>query len=254
MSSLYQKHILITEEIKTIMQALKVVFPASYGKLYRDLARSHDVELSPDELLSHEMLDEKIVRHILSLSSFAEDAIVAMQTKNEMKLHAIIEETKKLHEEIEQLQKIIYEDVLTKSRSRKWFEDFFLDTTKERFSQNGILVMIDIDHFKPINDTYGHIIGDKVLIHLVQKLKECHADVVRFGGDEFLVLFDATTSHSAIENKIEHCVAYFKKVAFKVDKTEFKVSFSHGIAPFKEGDSYDRIIEHADKAMYASKK
>jgi diguanylate cyclase (GGDEF)-like protein len=200
------------------------------------------------------MLDEKIVRHILSLSSFAEDAIAAMQSKNEAQLKTIIEETKKLHEEIEQLQKIIYEDVLTKSRSRKWFEDFFLDATKERFNQMGILVMIDIDHFKSINDTYGHIIGDKVLIHLVQKLKECHAEVVRFGGDEFLILFDASTLLSSIEQKIHHCVDYFKKVAFKVDKTEFKVSFSYGVASFKEGDNYDRIIEHADKTMYASKK
>ena len=190
MKNHYQLHVDITKEVKHIVGEHKVVFPAYYGKVYTEVAKKHNVELSPDELLHKEMLDEKLVRHIVLLSDYAEEAISAMKSKNEVKLECIIKETKKLHAELEELQALVYQDTLTKCYSRKWLEDKFLQDDALSFSQSGTMVFVDLNRLKRINDKYGHLIGDKVIKYLSAKLKEITSNVVRFGGDEFILLFD----------------------------------------------------------------
>jgi diguanylate cyclase (GGDEF)-like protein len=118
---------------------------------------------------------------------------------------------------------------------------------------NGTIIMVDLNKFKDINDQYGHVIGDKVLIHLVIKLKESGGRVVRYGGDEFIVIFDAKFSMQQIETKMEKILEYFQKINFKTEMHSFKISFSYGMAPFVNGSNLDNVIELADKAMYQNK-
>lgn len=254
MSEIYQKHIAITEKIKDEILHHKVVFPAYYGKLYAQIAGQYNIALEPHELLGSEMLDQKMVRHILSLSAFAEEAIEAIHSHDETLLQHVLEETKKLHHEIAELQKIVYEDTLTRSHNRKWFEDLFLDESKTIFVKAGTLVMVDLNRFKRVNDEFGHIVGDKVLIHLALKLNETGGQVVRFGGDEFLVLFDETVCFSEIELKMQSVLAYFKKIAFKVEKKEFKITFAYGMNSFEKNNQLSAILDSSDKAMYQFKK
>lgn len=249
-----QKHTVITENVKRKIEPLKVVFPSLYGKLYAEAAHELNMDLNPDELLDPEMLNEQVVRHVMMLSSCAEQAVDAIEREDKQMLASVLAETKALRDEINSLQKIVYEDALTKSYNRKWFEDNFLDTDKHRMRSAGTMVVVDLNKFKHINDTYGHIIGDKVLIHLTKKLQESGADVIRFGGDEFMMIFDAKVSSNDIQHKLDAILHTYDKTSFKVESGSFKVSFAYGITPFKEGYELSAIIDVADKAMYRHKR
>ncbi|MDD5158737.1 MAG: GGDEF domain-containing protein [Sulfuricurvum sp.] len=253
MKDLHQEHIEITDEVKQTIKSLKIVFPALYGKLYQEAAHVRDIELKPNEFLTREMLDEKIVRHVITLAECADQAINAIETKNKTILASILLETKKLQKEIQELQKIVYEDSLTKSYNRKWFDDTILDHDHLTLRENGTIVLIDLNKFKDINDTFGHVVGDKVLIHVTIKLKECGGRVVRYGGDEFIVIFDSNINSLQIKEKMESLLAYFDKIHFKVEDQSFKISFSYGIAPFTRGADAASVIEAADKSMYKHK-
>lgn len=253
MKDLYHEHIDITNEVKHSIEKHKVVFPAYYGKLYHNIAAQHGIELKPDELLTREMLDEQMVRHVITLSECTDEAIGAIESENKDLLRIILIKTKHLQEEINELQKIVYEDSLTKSYNRKWFEDTILGQDKFHVRGSGSIVMVDLNKFKEINDTYGHVIGDKVLVHLALKLKESGGRVVRYGGDEFIVIFDAKFSNQQIETKIEKVLEYFQKIHFKIEENSFKISFAYGMASFTQGSILNNVIEAADKAMYHNK-
>ncbi|MDO9208086.1 MAG: GGDEF domain-containing protein [Sulfuricurvum sp.] len=254
MKDLHQIHRDITDEVKHTIQDIRIVFPAQYGRLYTELAHQYNIELTPEELVTREMLDEKMVRHVISLYEFADQALEAMETNNMIKLQDVIEETKKLKDEIQHLQEIIYEDPLTKSYNRKWLEDTFLSGDKGSFRQNGTLVVADLNRFKAINDTYGHVVGDKVLKHVALKLKESEGEIVRYGGDEFVILFTSSFLPEHIEVAMEKILHYFEKIAFKVEKGEFKIGFSYGMASFTSDSLLENVIEKADHEMYRHKR
>lgn len=254
MRNIHEQHVCITEKVKIKIQPLKVVYPSYYGKLYAEEAHALNLELQPDELLDAEMLNENVVNHILRLSNCAEQAIEAIESEDKKKLSAVLAETKALRDEIQALQQIIYEDALTKSYNRKWFEDHYLNSDKQSMRDMGVMVMIDLNKFKEINDTYGHIVGDKVLIHIAKKLKEMGGDVIRFGGDEFLVMFGNGESVAKIEEKIDYMLVNCAKKIFKVDENTFRVSFAYGITAFEEGSELSFVIDTADKSMYLHKK
>lgn len=113
--------------------------------------------------------------------------------------------------------------------------------------------MVDLNKFKQINDNFGHVVGDKVLIHIAFKLKETGGRVVRYGGDEFIIIFDAKISKDEITKKMRTILDYCHNVHFKVEQKEFKINFAYGMAPFSQGSNIDTIIEAADKSMYENK-
>lgn len=254
MREIENRHKIITAIVKEKIQSMSVVFPSRYGKLYTDEARIQNVDLSPDEILDSDMLNEKVVHHVIRLSSCADQAIKAIENEDKIKLQSVLEETKILRDEIHALQKIVYEDALTKSYNRKWFEDHYLNEDLATMSVSGVIVMIDLNKFKQINDTYGHVVGDKILVHMAHKLKEIDGHVVRFGGDEFLVVFSTGETVSEIENKIQSMLLNCAKKTFKFEDNTFKVSFAYGITPFEQGEELSTIIDTADKAMYRHKK
>lgn len=254
MKDLYLEHIDITAEVKNTIASMKVVFPAIYGKLYTQMAHERNIDLSPEELLTSEMLDERMVRHVISLAECTDQAIIAIERQDKSQLENILNETKILRQEIQELQKIVYEDYLTKSYNRKWFDDTILNHNKIAIRGEGTIVMVDMNKFKEINDTYGHMVGDKVLIHVAEKLKQSGARVVRYGGDEFLLIFDSTVSFNEIEQKMELILKHFQKILFKFDDQSFKISFAYGISPFQHGSDIRAVIERADKSMYRYKR
>ncbi|WP_302925266.1 GGDEF domain-containing protein [Holdemania filiformis] len=118
--------------------------------------------------------------------------------------------------------------------------------------QKGFLFLLDIDNFKEINDTRGHMIGDQILIDLVQLLKSefRQNDVIgRLGGDEFMVFMDQTQDPQAAIQKASHIL---NRLA--VEKAgAFSVSIGIASAPL-DGTTYDQLYDAADKAMYQAKR
>ncbi len=249
---IYALHVEITDKVKKILEKHKVVFPAYYGKLFNSIAQKLGVELSPNELFHPEMLDEKIVRHIISLVEYSSEAIEAMKLKDEDKLNCIIEETQILREEIRELQHLVYEDSLTKCFNRKWFEDKYLNEENTKFAKDGILVFVDLNRLKRINDDYGHLVGDKVIAYLAQRLKDLTSNVVRFGGDEFLLICE-DNDMDMVQKKLEETYVFFKKTKFKTKSVEFYITFAYGICSFKQGDLLSRVMDKADQRMYRFK-
>ncbi|MGD9969924.1 MAG: GGDEF domain-containing protein [Sulfuricurvum sp.] len=253
MKNIHEKHIAITRAVKEAIHGIQVVFPARYAQIYRERAKELQIDLSPETMIDREMLDEKMVRHILTLSECTAKAIDAMETEDLSLLKIVLEKTRQLQEEVHELEKLVYEDSLTKSFNRKWFEDTMLEVDHLHIRGNGTIVLIDLNDFKSINDTYGHIVGDKVLIFVARKLKESGGRIVRYGGDEFLIIFDEVESEHSIQQKIDALLHYFSSVMFKNDTHAFKISFSYGTARFHKGSDVDNVIREADKAMYHSK-
>lgn len=251
---MYNVHRTITDATKQAIASIPIVFPVEYGKIYADIAKQHNMELRAEDIFAKEMLDEKMIRHIVLICEFSDQAIVAMKDNNMERLQEVILETQKLREEIYVLQKMVYEDPLTKSYNRKWFDDTYLATHDNlHLRGEGTLVLIDLNRFKEINDTYGHLVGDKVLAHVAIKLKESGGRVVRYGGDEFLLIFDHSQTLNEIEIKMKKMLTYWKKTSFISDAYNFKITFSYGITTFISGSKVEEIISKADKAMYFHK-
>jgi diguanylate cyclase (GGDEF)-like protein/PAS domain S-box-containing protein len=115
---------------------------------------------------------------------------------------------------------------------------------------------VDLDNFKPINDTHGHAIGDRVLVEIAQRLKgviRSSDTVARIGGDEFVMLLAEFANMEEIEFALERILDVLRRPV-SVDATKIVVSASIGVTvhPFDESDS-DTLIRHADQAMYSAK-
>jgi diguanylate cyclase (GGDEF)-like protein len=112
--------------------------------------------------------------------------------------------------------------------------------------------MLDIDHFKNVNDTYGHDVGDKVIKNIVDIVKKNIRNIdifVRWGGEEFIILCPETDSLSAatLAQKLRSAIddASFDKVG--------NITCSFGVASFKDNESKDSFIKRSDSALYKAK-
>ena len=118
-----------------------------------------------------------------------------------------------------------------------------------------VVVMIDLDHFKGVNDKYGHGGGDKVLISLGQLLLQSVRDtdyVGRYGGEEFMVVF-SDAEPSVIESKMNNILTAFLQINYTVDEQSFHCSFSAGLASSTHRDKLSELISSADAALYKAK-
>lgn len=118
------------------------------------------------------------------------------------------------------------------------------------------LILFDVDKFKSINDTLGHVAGDKVLKKVAECLEETFRKddfIARYGGDEFVVIIEGFTKKMALE-RIPLFKENLKKRRFVSYKEgEIRLNVSAGTTQAEEGDTLERIIERADRAMYELK-
>ncbi len=146
-------------------------------------------------------------------------------------------------------------DHLTSIPNRLALDEKFEDlVSKGHFS----LLMIDIDHFKIFNDSFGHLVGDKVLRFVARQISNMvkgNDFAARFGGEEFVVLLPETKLKGAI-SLAENMRKYFEKAKLKggADTKDFgRISISIGVAYHKAGETANEILERADAALYRAK-
>ena len=112
--------------------------------------------------------------------------------------------------------------------------------------------MLDIDHFKKINDTYGHLVGDEVLKGLSKILQKYlrESDIVaRWGGEEFVILLPRTNKRRALK-VAEQLQKYIKRL--QIDEVGH-ITCSFGVTQFKNGDDKDSVFKRLDMALYEAK-
>ncbi|MBK1811177.1 GGDEF domain-containing protein [Clostridium sp. YIM B02505] len=166
----------------------------------------------------------------------------------------------KLQEVNRKLQYLSDYDYLTGIPNRRYFMKQLKDFACNEKETNdiGYVVIVDIDYFKNINDTYGHLIGDYVLKAAADILKnnlKKHDLLARFGGEEFLILI---SSSNLEETKVicENLRSLIEQCTFNFEKNEIKITGSFGISPIyniSEVD-FDKAYSHADKALYEAKR
>ncbi len=180
-----------------------------------------------------------------------------MQEKNDQ-LTASEEELTAQLEEIEAqrdyINYIACHDVLTGLPNRRSFAEHL----KERIysDQYGAVILLDIDDFKGINDTQGHVFGDRVLEEIAKRLQgtdQKRTFVSRFGGDEFLILLECEEGYPDLLQCLEGICKLFDN-KLKIDDIDIEIRFSIGVSLFPT-DSRDvnQLVMNADLAMYAVK-
>jgi diguanylate cyclase (GGDEF)-like protein len=147
-------------------------------------------------------------------------------------------------------------DALTSLYNRFYFHEVLTHEINRatRYNKIFILVMFDIDHFKTINDTYGHDIGDEVLIKLsvlVKKYLRKTDIIARWGGEEFMIFMPETNISNAI-NKIDMLRVQIEQTQL-LQSLKKPVTVSFGVTEFLQGDTKNTLLKRVDVAMYNAK-
>ncbi|NCO02624.1 MAG: GGDEF domain-containing protein [Alphaproteobacteria bacterium] len=206
--------------------------------------------------------------HNILSSTISEQTIFSALPRNDQSARALLEQAKKIirmqASRIEELNRIATTDELTNINNRRGFIQTFereLDRAgREKKGgmkrlKGGLLIMIDLDNFKGINDTHGHACGDAALKLVAQTLKMDirKMDVAgRLGGDEFVVLFTNTTKKESMD-RVQRLIRTLNNLSFIWEGHEIPVRASIGVREYHPGDKTGRIFSAADKALYSDK-
>jgi diguanylate cyclase (GGDEF)-like protein/PAS domain S-box-containing protein len=162
------------------------------------------------------------------------------------------------HQAENQLKQLAYFDSLTGLPNRRMFKESLTGGLErmEKGSHDLAVLFLDIDRFKYINDTFGHLFGDKILQIIGERLKACVGErgtMARMGGDEFTMVLEPVTHSEQILSMAKDMLAQFRDPIL-IDDHELMLTPSIGIAvaPF-DGEDADTLMRHADAAMYRSK-
>jgi len=153
-----------------------------------------------------------------------------------------------------ELERLATTDLLTKAYNRVKFDEIFGRETERvrRYNQSLSMIMLDIDHFKEVNDTYGHITGDHVLKSVADIARENMRKIdylIRWGGEEFMIITP--------ETDFSRAVALAERIRKVIESFSFKnaksITVSFGVTQFKKDDTVDSLIKRADSALYKAK-
>lgn len=200
---------------------------------------------------------KKIVDQMLIETKELVDSGKRLQTR--MKISS--DDLKQLQQELEKSQQEAQTDALTTLLNKRGFEKRF-ELERIRAKQNETtfsLIMIDIDHFKKINDSYGHLVGDSLLKSIAAILKNQirkNDIAVRYGGEEFLLLLPETglEGAKAASQKIRDALVTKEWKLKETGESMGKVTVSMGIALYRLSEPEDALLKRADDALYLAKK
>ncbi len=159
-----------------------------------------------------------------------------------------------------QAQEVAQIDALTFLLNRRMIVRKLQDEVlrAERYNSLLSISVVDVDHFKVVNDTYGHPVGDEALRQVAGQLQDHirQPDIVgRYGGEEFLILLPSSDANAAAEQAMRLCKE-IRKMIIPINHSEqaLSVTISVGIAQFRQGvDTWDTLLSRADTAMYKAK-
>ncbi len=159
-----------------------------------------------------------------------------------------------------QAQEVAQIDALTFLLNRRMIVRKLQDEVlrAERYNSLLSISVVDVDHFKVVNDTYGHPVGDEALRQVAGQLQDHvrQPDIVgRYGGEEFLILLPSSDANAAAEQAMRLCKE-IRKMIIPINHSEqaLSVTISVGIAQFRKGvDTWDTLLSRADTAMYKAK-
>jgi len=205
-------------------------------------------------------------KEFISISSYfitlsiikSQDIINTLQNYNKILEDKVKQRTEKLEIAHEKLIELANKDPMTKLFNRRYLNDIaeHLLSISHRSNTDICIVIIDIDDFKHVNDTYGHAVGDDVIISLANifiKYTRKSDISIRFGGEEFVILLPNTSKSNAIKlaNKIREKT---QEQILNINNNKISFTISVGVSIVNTTDtSFDNTLNKADKALYISK-
>jgi len=206
-------------------------------------------------LTGHEDLKDAVEGTIDTISRLMENK------KNQSSFH--MKELKKeltfIQSEFEEMKEKLERDALTKIYNRAAIDEHLdrILALNSIESQKYILLMFDADHFKKVNDNFGHAAGDDVLVELASRAVKAFPTrqdfVARYGGEEFLILVEGAT----IESIRPHVLGFLKLIRSELFHTcngDIPVTVSVGLSMLKENDTKESWLKRADDALYQSER
>jgi len=243
--------LLDTNSLIALLALIILMFP-----LYNLRKSYNSLNIAHAELI----VKESELREIAIINEAFNNQLIA----SELELHKQHEEIEEYsHSIIEQqnyIRKLAENDPLTGLPNRRIF--FNRLKTKLENKKHGLVIMIDLDNFKEINDLHGHVYGDKILCLVAEELKKLESDrvnVSRYGGDEFLILIDSDLTKSKEELILNNDVNISKLIQninknYFIEKDPIFIQGSFGIATFPyDAENHNDLLKFVDLAMYSIK-
>lgn len=175
-------------------------------------------------------------------------------------LYYFVKDRERAYQQLQQsqshIEQLLLTDDLTRVGNRRSFNERLQEelARARRYDSPLSVIMIDVDHFKAINDQYGHAVGDEVLVALAHTLQECIRDsdfLARYGGEEFMILLPETVQDgaAAMAERMRDAVK-----ALRLRPLASGLTASFGVTEVRQADDADRLLSRADEAMYEAKR
>jgi two-component system cell cycle response regulator len=250
------EEILKNEEINMVLTDIKL--PGTDGiTLTKNIKKKYSLDVIVLTGYSSEYSYEDAIRN------GASDLIFKPIKLDELllRINRVIKERSLLDERdgmIKELKRLTIEDSLTGLyNSRHFFDQLDKEIKRsDRYLHPLSLIFIDIDDFKEINDTHGHMIGDKILALIAKRIKAClrsNDSAYRFAGDEFTIILPETTASEA-KFVADRILSKFTNEAFMINEKEIsEITSSIGIAEYQINEGYQKLVHRADVTMYEAK-
>lgn len=169
-------------------------------------------------------------------------------------------EVARLTDELQRLRDDAMTDALSGLLNRRGFDRALaaLESGANRDQPPFSLVMIDIDHFKRVNDNFGHLTGDRVIQGIAALLRACvkgNDTLARYGGEEFAVLLPATTMTGAltVAEQIRSTIQRARIRRMNSEEVVTQLTVSAGVGQFRRGEEVEQLVQRTDSALYLAK-
>jgi len=236
-------------EVLTMLRKEQVTLQ-KYGKV---------LDHTSEKMSSPAARDQKLLDQIVNLLSEATTSTIDHGKKVVTSMNQTSVEINNIQNELDRYKKLANTDPLTRLANRRAFDSHVAtvgaDKKKDMYFA---LIFADVDHFKRINDSYGHIVGDKVLAHvaqIIQSVLDEDTFVARIGGEEFAIAIENTTEEDAGKQAeaIRSAVENGKFINRKTGVNYGPVTLSLGICMASDATDSSDLYRKVDQALYASK-
>jgi len=244
-------------EIVQMVRSLVNLVVDRAGNLADDLGeKNRDIRQTISELNNAEEKD--LVLRLAEALTAKADSIHRSVNETRRDLENTRETLQRMSVELTETRQSLLEDSLTGAQNRRGMDSILnREVARAKRNQNRLAVaMIDIDHFKQVNDTYGHDAGDRLLAHVSMiarsVLREADA-LVRYGGEEFLLILPDADMKGA-EFVLDRLRIVIARSPLMYNQKKIEVTFSGGLAQLKEGENGHSLVLRADRALYDAKR
>jgi len=248
-------HSLHSEEFSEIVDNL-ILFIDNWIKSAQDKSDQINVEVEQISQLStaQEMMDRLKSNVLPAIKSYQSETSVLQE-----QIHESSAEIIRLKKELDKATAIAKTDELTNIPNRRGFNELIEEMMKDanQKQQSFALLILDIDFFKKVNDSYGHLVGDSILRYLAKSLHnetKGKDSIARIGGEEFVAILPSTSYDSAVKlaNTIREKIAT-RPLHVKNNAKPITLTISTGVAMYQLNETLDSLFTRADKCLYMAK-